>query len=111
VGVCSNWDWDWDLDRQLRHNSVSDLLDFVVCSAIHGHRKPHPAIFTSVIAQAGLPPAQIVFVGDNLSDDVAGAAKAGLRPVHLARQGACQPSDHDGVPCLSDLDQLLDLLG
>ena len=109
VGICSNW--DWGLDRQLRHNSLSELVDFVVCSAIHGYRKPHPAIFASVIAQAGLPPDQIVFVGDNLSDDIAGAAKAGLRPVHIARQGLCPPGDHDGVPCLRDFDQLPDLLG
>jgi putative hydrolase of the HAD superfamily len=109
VGICSNW--DWDLDRQLRHNSLNPLIDFVVCSAVCGYRKPHPEIFASVIALAGLPADQIVFVGDNLSDDIAGAATAGLRPVHVDRQGACQPGDHAEVPCLRDLDQVLDLVG
>ena len=40
VGICSNW--DWDLDRHLAHNGIADLLDFVVCSAQVGYRKPHP---------------------------------------------------------------------
>jgi len=109
VGICSNW--DWDLDRQLQHNSLSPLVDFVVCSAVHGYRKPHPEIFSSVIALAGLPADQIVFVGDNLSDDIAGAAAAGIRPVHVARQGLCPPNDHEGVPCVGDFGRLLDLLG
>ena len=43
VGLCSNW--DWDLDRHLDHNGITGLLDFVVCSASAGYRKPHPAIF------------------------------------------------------------------
>lgn len=109
VGICSNW--DWDLDRQLQHNSLSSLVDFVVCSAVHGYRKPHPQIFASVAALAGRPADQIVFVGDNLSEDIAGSATAGFRPVHLARQGLCAPGDHEGVPCVRDLYQLLGLLG
>ena len=108
VGICSNW--DWDLERHLRHNRIHDLIDFFVCSAIHGHRKPHPAIFATVIDQAGVPAERIVFVGDSLSDDIAGSMRAGLRPVHIARHHACPPDGHDGVACLPDLHGLAALI-
>lgn len=107
LGICSNW--DWDLERHLRHNEIYDLADFVVCSAIHGYRKPHPAVFDAVAARAALPRQEIVFVGDSLSDDVRGAATAGLRPVHIDRDGSCQPAMHAEVPCVPDLRTLLRL--
>lgn len=101
VGLCSNW--DWDLDRHLDHNGITGLLDFVVCSASVGYRKPHPAIFEEVVGHAGVPAGEILFVGDSWGDDVAGAAAAGLVPVHIARSGPCARDDHCGVPCVPDL--------
>lgn len=109
VGICSNW--DWDLDRHLHHNEIQDLVDFVVCSAVQGHRKPHLAIFDTVVSSAGRPRDQILFVGDNLFDDVGGAATAGLRPVHIDRHNSCQPSGHRHVPCIPELRPLLGMVG
>jgi putative hydrolase of the HAD superfamily len=110
VGLCSNW--DWDLDRHLRHNRVDDLFDFVVCSAIHGHRKPHPAIFDTVTELAGVPAERIVFVGDDLHDDIQGATTAGLRAVHLDRDRSCGPRSHPRpVHCVTDLPSVVALLG
>jgi putative hydrolase of the HAD superfamily len=108
VGICSNW--DWDLDRHLRHNGVDELVDFVVCSAVHGYRKPHPAIFASVRDHAGARPGAIVFVGDSWRDDILGASSAGLRPVHVARGGPCGQAAHARVPCVGDLRSVLSLV-
>ena len=95
VGICSNW--DWDLDRHLAHNGVADLLDFVVCSAQVGYRKPHPAIFEAVLDRAGTAPDETVFVGDSWRDDIVGARTSGLTPVHIVRSGACGVDDHADV--------------
>lgn len=107
VGICSNW--DWDLDRHLAHNEIGKLVEFVVCSAQVGYRKPHPSIFAVVLDHAGVPPAEIVFVGDDWHDDISGARAAGFTPVHLQRSGACPVTDHRGVACTSTLDQVLEL--
>jgi HAD superfamily hydrolase (TIGR01549 family) len=109
TGICSNW--DWCLDRHLQHNEIDSLVDFVVCSAINGHRKPHPGIFQAVIASAGARPDEILFVGDSLVEDIGGAAVAGLLPIHLDRAGACDSKGHHGIPCLSDLRAVASVLG
>jgi putative hydrolase of the HAD superfamily len=109
VGICSNW--DWDLDRHLVRNGIADRLDFVVCSAQLGYRKPHPAVFGEVLDRAGTAaPDEVVFVGDSWHDDVTGSRAAGLRPVHVVRAGACRVDGHDGVPCTSTVADVLRLL-
>ena len=109
VGLCSNW--DWDLDRHLARTGVADLVDFAVCSARSGFRKPHPAIFADVLDRAGAARAdEVVFVGDSWGDDVGGAQAAGLIPVHVVRSGACAAGDHDGVPCTTTIAEVLDLV-
>jgi putative hydrolase of the HAD superfamily len=104
VGVCSNW--DWDLGRHLDHNGIAGLFDFVISSASAGYRKPHRAIFDVVLAEAGVPAEEVIFVGDSWDDDVRGAASAGLRPVHVARPGPCDRDDHGAVACVPDLSPL-----
>ncbi|HEX6425895.1 MAG TPA: HAD family hydrolase [Acidimicrobiales bacterium] len=104
VGLCSNW--DWDLDRHLRHNGLDGLLDFVVCSAPLGYRKPHRVIFDEVVRRARVAPNEVVFVGDGWHDDVAGARHAGLKPVHIVRSGPCAVDRHDGVACITTLDDI-----
>lgn len=109
VGICSNW--DWDLDRHLAHNGINALVDFVVCSAREGYRKPHPAIFEMVKQRAGSPPERILFVGDNLHDDIGGATCAGLRSVHVHRSESCEPGLHPAPSaCIVDLTTLLTLV-
>lgn len=97
IGICSNW--DWDLDRHLRANGIDVLVDFVVCSAVVGYRKPHPAIFYRVLAGAGVPADQVLFVGDNWNDDIEGAARAGMQVMHVATGTSCADRDHGDVPC------------
>lgn len=37
--------------------------------------------------------AETVFVGDNWHDDIVGAGKAGITPVHIVRAGTCDIDD------------------
>ncbi|HWD25443.1 MAG TPA: HAD-IA family hydrolase [Acidimicrobiales bacterium] len=107
VAVCSNW--HWDLDLHLEHNGVRDLFDLVICSAIVGYRKPHPAIFDLVTAGLGVDPERILFVGDDLDADIAGAAAAGMQPVHAGWAIPCRTGHPESVACCTSYDDLLAL--
>src|SRR5262249_7238665 len=51
----------------------------VVISSEAGWRKPSPQFFGALCALAGLPPAEILHVGDDRVNDYEGALAAGLR--------------------------------
>lgn len=60
-------------------------IDYLASSASWGVEKPSPAFFARVAELAGLPPAAIAYVGDRVDNDVAPAARAGMRAVFLLR--------------------------
>jgi len=71
---------------------VEDLLralnlpvDMIASSAGWGVEKPSPEFFERVTALAGVPPAEIAYVGDRVDNDVAPAAAAGMLAVFLRR--------------------------
>lgn len=53
-----------------------------------GVAKPDPAIFHAACERLGVPPAEVLHVGDCPHADVAGAARAGLRSCWINRAGA-----------------------
>jgi putative hydrolase of the HAD superfamily len=66
-----------DLDRM----SMGSRLDATVFSSEVGVRKPDPRIFREALERLGSEPAQTVFVGDRLYDDISGAQAVGMRAV------------------------------
>ena len=62
---------------------VLRTVDAIVLSSEVGVRKPDPGIFQIALDRLETPPAAAVFVGNSLTDDVAGARRAGLRCVFL----------------------------
>jgi FMN phosphatase YigB (HAD superfamily) len=60
-------------------------VDFVGSSASWRAWKPSPAFFARVVAEAGVPAAEVAYVGDRVDNDVVPAATAGLVPVFLRR--------------------------
>ncbi len=60
-------------------------IDYLASSASWGVEKPAPEFFARVAELAGLPPAAIAYVGDRVDNDVAPAARAGMRAVFLLR--------------------------
>jgi putative hydrolase of the HAD superfamily len=77
----------------------------VVDSAVAGVAKPDPAIFGIALAALGLPASErVLYVGDSLRYDVAGARAAGLQPVHLDPNGFCPaPDGHRHIRTLAEL--------
>lgn len=84
---------------------LADAFDWVVLSQEAGYRKPDREIFVRAARRAGCAPRQMLHIGDDLVEDVAGALAAGLQAVWLNRTGAARPLD---LPCdeLQSLKQL-----
>jgi putative hydrolase of the HAD superfamily len=82
TGLLSNTHWprevheDW-LDR----DGLLPLLDARVYTSDLEHVKPHREAFAALLEQLGVDPADAVFVGDRLHDDIGGAAALGMRTV------------------------------
>jgi 2-haloalkanoic acid dehalogenase type II len=58
---------------------------FTLCAGDHGAAKPDPGIFLAACERLGVPPAELLHVGDHPEADVAGAARAGLRTCWINR--------------------------
>ncbi len=58
-------------------------ISWVVASYELGVRKPEPEFFRLAIAACGLQAADVLFVGNQLDSDIAGANQAGIRCVYL----------------------------
>jgi putative hydrolase of the HAD superfamily len=77
----------------------------IVDSAVVGVAKPDPAIFRIALDALGVPASgTVLFVGDSLRYDVAGAIAAGLQPVHFDPYAYCPaPDGHRHVSSLLGL--------
>jgi len=76
----------WMRDRELNHFGLLEY--FPECrfsSADEGKLKPHPHMFQKALACLGVQPQEVIFIGDSLSADIAGAQGVGMRAVHRAR--------------------------
>jgi putative hydrolase of the HAD superfamily len=77
----------------------------IVDSEVVGVAKPDPAIFRIALDALGVPASRtVLYVGDSLRYDVAGARAAGLQPVHFDPYGYCPaPDGHRHVSSLAGL--------
>jgi HAD superfamily hydrolase (TIGR01549 family) len=91
LGLFSNFDHAPALHRLLRETGIVDWFDPLLVSDGLGYRKPGAAAFDAALRHIGLPPGAILFVGDSLEDDVAGARGAGLDVAWLNPKGAAAP--------------------
>ncbi|MFH2008342.1 MAG: HAD-IA family hydrolase [bacterium] len=102
VGVVSNW--DSRLLGILDGLELTPLLDTAVVSGRDGTRKPGAQIFQLALERLGADPAAVIMVGDSVTDDVEGAARAGLTGVLIHRGQDPPPA---GVPVIRSLRELL----
>lgn len=112
LGVLSNFDDARTGHEVIRDTGVVDRFEVVIISAEVALRKPHPAIFRLLLDRLCLEPREVLFVGDNPREDVAGARAAGI-PVAwvMGRQtefpeGLAEPDYR-----VSTIAELPDLLG
>lgn len=86
--------------EKLSQVGLADQFDIVVADADFGAPKPDPALFAYAAASLGIRSRKLVFVGDSLEADVAGANAAGWISVLV---GAHAPEANFCINCLEDL--------
>ena len=101
VGLISNTHHRPMVDHLLQSMGLHDVFEHVTTSVEHGHRKPHPHIFTDTLNAMGLVPAETVYVGDNYLDDYMGSGDAGMSCFLIGR--------HARVPVNRQLRTIFDL--
>lgn len=72
---------DAEVWHDCRRLGLESLVDEVVSSYSTGWSKPHPAMFERALASVGAAPEEAFMVGDQLSEDVVGAKRMGMRAV------------------------------
>ena len=112
LGVVSNIDRD-----QLEHlgglAGLDRYFDWLLSSEHAGSCKPHHRIFEQALERAGCQPAEALFVGDSLSQDIAGANRAGLRSVLLWHRSDREPPADGERPrhVIRKIPDVLELVG
>ena len=90
------------------HFQLRGLFTVAVSSIEHGYMKPHPSIFEAALRGVGVPASESVMVGDNLTHDVEGARRLGMRGVLVSRSGpVAAPPDVPVIQSLRELPALL----
>jgi putative hydrolase of the HAD superfamily len=100
-------------EGKLAHLGLLRRIGPVVCAAELGVAKPHPDAFLAACAAVGVPPDQVLYVGDEHAVDVVGARAAGLQAVLIDRgqydRGEAEPVEEPArIFSLTDLTELLD---
>ena len=94
--------------RKLRALGVDADVEFVVALDDLGVGKPDPRVYAEACRRFGLPPAEVVYVGDDVVRDAVGATACGLTGVWLDRFDSEVPSGVDVV--VRELSEVLRLL-
>ena len=116
LSVVSNIDDDYLYPLLEKHDLVT-LFDHCVSSEEARSCKPDPEIFRYALGKAGREPGEVLFVGDSLHHDVAGAHRVGMRSARIVEEGVPTPFT-EGLEAVVDptyeiraLSDLLDIVG
>lgn len=78
LGIISNLIGTREIPEWLEAEGYAPYFKSVLLSSVFGKRKPDPSIYLEAARRAGVPPAQCIYVGDNLKRDVTGTRAAGF---------------------------------
>lgn len=98
--------------EKLVNLGVAGFFDNLFIAGEIGAAKPDPVMFHTACVRLGVPPRQVVHVGDRLDLDAVGAKMAGLHGVWLDRHGhgGERAAAAAGVLAIGTLGELPDLL-
>ena len=84
LGLLSNAGDEANVQRLIDKVGIRTYFDPIRISAALGIRKPDPRPFIQISEYWGLPPGEIVMVGDLLEADILGAQRAGMHTIWLS---------------------------
>ena len=109
LGLLSNYPHAPAVHTSLERFSLLQHLDAITVSGQIGWSKPDPRAFEHAMGLMGMPPEQLLYVGDDLVNDMEGAKAYGMHTAWLPRKG--QGGEHPSVDVtLTGLTDLIDLL-
>jgi FMN phosphatase YigB (HAD superfamily) len=110
LGIVSDiWSMSKLYLQELQRAGIRALFDVIVFSSGYGCVKPSPFLFTTAMDALAVERSQILFIGDSLARDIAGAKAAGLAAIWINRGAS---TDDKGVAgpdlVIRDLSDLLE---
>jgi putative hydrolase of the HAD superfamily len=90
LALITNYDHAPYIKTLLRKLDLGKYFKAVIISEQVGIKKPDPEIFKLALEKTGLKPEEVLYVGDSITDDIAGAIAAGITPVLLKRSASEQ---------------------
>jgi HAD superfamily hydrolase (TIGR01549 family) len=72
-------------DAEVQIRALGLAVDFVASSTRWEVEKPYPAFFQRIVAESGVQPGEIAYIGDRLDNDVLPAVSAGMFGVFIRR--------------------------
>ena len=70
-------------EHVLERDGILHLFDYLLFTSETPSAKPHASVFADVMYHLDVEPAESVFVGDRLFDDILGAQLAGMRAIWI----------------------------
>lgn len=83
LGLISNV--DRDISSVYEELGLGKWLSVTITSQAVGFNKPQPEIFQAALKEAGVKPAEAIYVGDQYEIDIVGANGAGMRGILIDR--------------------------
>lgn len=103
--VTNTYQTERGIRRALRMHGLEPFFGAVVVSADLGFRKPHPSLYRTAAERLGVSPAECLFVGDRVLEDVRGPKAVGMKAAlcHRWRQEPPEGAPDHVVMGLADL--------
>jgi len=92
IGVISNF--DTRIYSVLEALGIRRFFDTVTISSEAGYSKPQREIFDAAVRALGVPPSDVLMIGDSPHDDIEAAIQAGLAGLLIDRTGRHQKKSH-----------------
>jgi FMN phosphatase YigB (HAD superfamily) len=96
--------------RAVHEGFLRPHVDFVGSSERWGVEKPDAGFFEHVVAEAGVPPEEIAYVGDRVDNDVLPALAAGMTAVRIRRGAHAHVDSPVGTETVDSLTELPEAL-
>jgi HAD superfamily hydrolase (TIGR01549 family) len=105
MGVVSNY--GAHLIYTMYKLNIYDYFEFVIVSSLVDMAKPEPGIFEMAIEKSGVPPQRMLYVGDNVTDDIEGSNNVGIDAVLINRPGRTPSTAPVVIESLLEIEQLV----
>jgi len=86
LGIISNGADDQNTYTLIDKVKIRPYFEYIISSAAYGKRKPYAGIFQAALDHFGIPPGQVVMVGDTFEADIVGAHQVGMNSIWVTRR-------------------------